>query len=161
MAKQYRKRISLSEAALKGALAATVGGAVMKLVWDVEQKALPPGERMGSPTRQAIDAIAEQRDLQLSETQKKAGALTLYSGNMALFGAVYGAVQSRLHPPDALHGLLLGGLVYAANFPSWGVLPKLGIYEPPTEQSALEAAVPIGAHVAFGLTTSAVFKALT
>jgi hypothetical protein len=163
VAKGYRNgRNSLGKAALKGAIAGMVGGAVMKMVWEAEQKALlPKGESIGSPTQKAVETMAEEKGVELSEAQTTAAALTVYNGNMALWGAIYGAVQSRLHPPDALHGLLLGGLVYAANFPSFGVLPKLGVMPPPTMQSMEKAAIPVGAHIAFGLATAAAFDAMS
>ena len=160
MENRYRKRTSLGKAAAKGAIAATVGGMVMKLVWDVEERALLSPDQRTSPTREAVESMAEKRDIELSDAQKTAGALTVYGGNMAMWGAIYGMVQSRLHPPDALHGLALGGLIYAANFPSWGVLPQLRVLPPPSDLPAKHAAIPIVAHVAFGLTTAAVFDAL-
>lgn len=156
-----RNKMDVGEAAVKGALAGVIGGLVMKAVWEMEQKALlSTGDELGSPTKMAVEAVAEKQGMQLSDAQVSAGAAVVYTGNMALWGAIFGVVQSRIHPPDALHGLLLGGLVYGANFPAFGVLPKLGVLPPPSEQSREEAAVPIGAHVAFGLATAAVFKAL-
>lgn len=157
-----RDHMDFGEAALKGAVAGVIGGMVMKAVWEMEQKALlATGEELGSPTKMAVEAVAENRGMQLSDAQVSVGAAAVYTGNMALWGAIFGVVQSRIHPPDALHGLLLGGLVYGANFPAFGVLPKLGVLPPPSEQSKAEATVPIGAHVAFGLATAAVFKALS
>ncbi len=89
------------------------------------------------------------------------GAAAFYGGTMAGWGAVFGMLQSRLHPPDALHGLLLGGILYSLNFPKFGLLPKLGVMPPPSRQSRAQAAVPIAPHVVFGLTTAAAFKALS
>lgn len=152
----------LAEAALKGAVASLAGGLVMKMLWSAEQKALlPEGQRHASPTTELVDQTARGHELQISEQQTRAAAAAFYNGNMALFGAVFGMVQSRLHPPGAVHGLLLGGLVYAANYPSWGVLPKAGIVPPPEEQSTREALIPLLPHVAYGLTTAAVFEALS
>ncbi|MBA3259775.1 MAG: hypothetical protein H0T68_09955 [Gemmatimonadales bacterium] len=154
-------RMSLGEAALKGALAASLGGLAMKLVWEAEQKLLPAEERLGSPTKGAVEAIAEKRDIQLTDAQASAGAAAFYGGTMAGWGAVFGMVQSRFHPPDALHGLLLGGILYSLNFPKFGLLPKLGVLPAPSQQSRSQAAVPIGPHIVFGLTTAAAFRALS
>lgn len=153
--------MALGEAALKGAIAASLGGLAMKLAWEAEQKALPAGERLGSPTRGAVEALAEQHGVQASPAQISAGAAAFYEGTMAGWGAVFGMVQSRIHPPDALHGLLLGGILYALNFPAFGLLPKLGVLPPPSEQPKKQAAIPIAPHVVFGLTTAAAFKALS
>jgi hypothetical protein len=154
------RRQDPGQAALKGALAAVAGGMAMKAVWEAGQRALPEAERLPSPTRGAVDALAARRSVELSDAQRTAAAAALYTGSMAVWGAVYGVVHSRLRPPALLHGLLLGGLVYAANFPRFGALPRAGIVQPPGEQSARQAAVPLGAHAAFGLATAAAFEAL-
>lgn len=156
------RRMDVGEAALKGAVAGLIGGVVLKLLWQAEQTALlPEDRRVTSPTTRMVEQLAEKHGVQLSGVQTQAAAATAYGGNMALFGAVYGVVQSRLHPPDALHGLVLGGLVYAANFPRWGALPRAGIVPPPQEQTLTEALVPVAPHIGFGLATAAVFKALS
>lgn len=161
MAKR-NSRPDLAEAALKGALASLAGGVVMKLLWSGEQKALlPEAQQHRSPTTELVEQAAEEHAVQLSGSQTRAAAAAFYNVNMALFGAVFGVVQSRVHPPSALHGLLLGGLVYAANYPSFGVLPGAGIVPPPQDQSTREALIPLLPHVAYGLTTAALFDALT
>ena len=155
------RRMSLGEAALKGAIAASIGGLAMKLAWDAEQKLLPESERLGSPTKGAMEAIARKRDVELSDAQTSAAAAAFYGGTMAGWGAVFGVVQSRFHPPDALHALLLGGILYSLNFPKFGLLPKLGVLPSPGQQSTTGATAPIVPHIVFGLTTAAAFKALT
>lgn len=153
--------MTLGEAALKGAVASLVGGLVMKVLWDAGQRTLlPPERRVTSPTTEVVEQAAARHDVALSPGQTRAAAATFYHGNMAIWGAIFGIGQSRLHPPDALHGLLLGGLVYAANFSPAGVLPMMGIVPPPGEQPTRDALVPVLPHVAYGLTTAAVFKAL-
>ncbi len=161
MARRY-DGMEMGEAALKGALASVVGGMVLKLVWEAEQRTLvAESEQVRSPTTEAVETVAQRQGIELSAAQTKTAAAAFYNGNMALWGAIFGLVQSRLHPPGLLHGLALGGLVYAANFPSFGVLPKLGLLPPPSEQSVTEAAAPVVAHVLYGLTTAAVFEALS
>jgi hypothetical protein len=81
-------------------------------------------------------------------------------GYSAMWGALFGVVQDRVHPPSMLHGLVLGGLAYAANFPSFGLLPRLGVEPAPSLQPLNEAAIPVGAHIVYGLTTAAAFEAL-
>ena len=75
-------------------------------------------------------------------------------------GAVYGAVHTRVEPPALVHALLLSGLSYAVTVPDGGLLPRLGLMPPPTEQSMEQALVPVDAHLAFGVTTAAAFEAL-
>jgi hypothetical protein len=50
--------------------------------------------------------------------------------------------------------------VYAANFPEWGLLPKLGVLPPPGQQPLQKAVLPLGAHVVFGLAAASAFRAL-
>jgi hypothetical protein len=55
--------------------------------------------------------------------------------------------------------LLLAGASYAVTMSGSGILPKLGVVAPPMSQSMEQTAVPIGAHLAFGVTTAAVHAA--
>lgn len=156
----HSPRPSLGEAALKGALAAVAGGLVMKAVWQAGARALPPAERLGSPTGGAVDALARRAGAELSAGQRTAASAALFTGAMATWGAVYGAVQSRLHPPFLAHGLLLGGLVYAANFSRAAALPKAGIVPAFGSQTPGQRALSLGAHAAFGLAAAAGYEAL-
>jgi hypothetical protein len=107
-----------------------------------------------------VETLAQSSGVELSDVQATAAGMGVHMGYSALWGALFGVVQDRMRPPSALHGLLLGGLVYAANFPSFGLLPKLGVLPPPSQQPLSEAAVPAGAHVVYGLATAAAFEAL-
>ncbi|CAN5484517.1 hypothetical protein BH24GEM3_BH24GEM3_24110 [soil metagenome] len=158
---QHDRPAGLGEAALKGAVAGVLGGAAMMMAMKLGQQALlPEGEQMEPPPKKLVETLAERQGVELSDTQAMAAGMGVHLGYSALWGAIYGAVQSRLHPPDALHGLLLGGLVYASSFPEFGLLPKLGVLPPPTQQSLEKAALPVGAHLVFGLATAAAFAAL-
>jgi hypothetical protein len=70
-------------------------------------------------------------------------------------------VQSRLHPPDVLHGLLLGGVSWMATNSGSGVLPRLGAAAPASMQSMERTAVPVASHVAYGVATAMAFDALS
>ena len=152
---------SRARAALEGALAGLIGGAAMMAAMKGGAKVLlPEGETMEPPPKKLVETLAQNRGAQISDAQATAAGMGVHMGHSALWGAIYGVVQDRLHPPDALHGLLLGGLVYAANFPEWGLLPKLGVLPPPTEQSLEKAVLPLGTHLVFGLATATAFRAL-
>lgn len=153
-------RPTLGDAALKGALAAVAGGLLMKVFWEVGTRVLGPQAEFRSPTGGAVDALAAKAGTRLSDTQRTAASATLYTGAMATWGAVYGAVQSRLHPPLLVHGLLLGGLVYTANFSSAAALPKAGIVPSFGDQSRRQRELSLAAHAAFGIATAAVYEAL-
>lgn len=150
----------LGAAALKGAAAAVIGGLAMKMVWELGERSLPVPERMGSPTRNAVDALARRSDRQLTDVQANAASLALFTGAMATWGAVYGMVHSRVQPPPLVHGLVLGALVYAANFTRAAPLPKAGIVPAFGDQHGRQRAVPLVAHAAFGLATAAAFEAM-
>ena len=152
-------RMSLADAAARGAAAGVAGGLVLRAVWGFAEGLIPPERRTGSPTSEVVEKMAEKHGVQLSGTQVRAAAVMGYTGSMAVWGAVYGMVQSRLHPPMLVHGLLLGGLVYAANFAPGAALPKQGVVAPP-EGLDREVFTRLGAHAVFGLATAAAFEAL-
>ena len=154
------RRTGVAEAAMRGAIAGVAGGMVLKAAWSLEERLLPPGRRVESPTTDVVERQAEAHAVQLSRAQAEAAAGAGYVGSMALWGAVYGVVQTRLHPPMLAHGLLLGGLVYAANFSHFGALRRMGVLPSPPESLSGESIPRIAAHAAFGLTTAAVFEAL-
>ncbi len=150
----------LGAAALKGALAAVAGGLVLKALWEGSGRLLPAGQQLGSPTRGAVDAFAARRGARLTERQRAAGAAVVYTGAMATWGALYGIVQSRLHPPALATGLALGALVYATNFSRAAPLTKRGIAPAFGTQRGAQRAASLGSHAAFGLATAAAFEAL-
>lgn len=158
---QARRRVGVGEAALKGAVAGMVGGAAMMMAMKVEQKALlPEGRTMEPPPKKLVETLAGKADVGLEDGQARMAGMGVHMGYSAMWGALFGIVQNRVHPPSAMHGLLLAGLVYAANFPSFGLLPRLGVLPPPSQQPLREAAIPAGAHVVYGLATAAVFEAV-
>lgn len=160
--KKGTREVSRGEAALKGALAGMIGGAAMMMAMKAEEKLLlPKGQQVEPPPKKLVETLAEKQGMELSDTQAMAAGMGVHMGYSALWGAVFGVVQNRLHPPDLLHGLLLGGLVYATTFPERGLLPKMGVLPPPSQQSMEKAAIPVGAHVVFGLATAAAFDAMT
>jgi hypothetical protein len=155
------KRTGLAQAALKGAVASAVGGMAIKMVWEAGQRALVPEEkRVHSPTAEVVQTLATRTGAGLTQAQVRAVAGAFYGGTMLTYGALYGMVQSRLHPPTLAHGFLLGAIMYAANFPRFGILPRLGVLPAPQEQPMQEAAIPFIAQAAYAMTTASVYKAL-
>lgn len=166
MAKRARSEVDRrpgpAGAALRGAVAGMAGGAVMAITMKAEQKAiLPEGTRTEPPSRKLVEAEAEEHGVEISQANASAAGVAAHMLYSALVGAAFGLVERRRRRPSLLDGLVLGGLVYATNFPSWGLLPKQGALPPPTEQSIEEAAIPVGAHAAFGLTTAAALRAVS
>ncbi len=152
---------NLAEVLLKGAVASIAGGMAIKLLWDAGQRTFVAADRrVPSPTAEVVRRLAARRGLVLAPSREQAAAGAIYGATMLAYGALYGIVQSRYRPPPVVHGLLLAGIMYAANFPSFGVLPKLGVLPAPGEQSTEENAIPIVAQAAYGLVTAYVFGAL-
>ena len=119
----------------------------MMMAMKMEQSALlSEEERMDPPPKKLMETVAQKHAVEISQTQAMAAGMGVHMGYSALWGAIYGIVQDRLRPPDVLHGLLLGGLVYAANFPEWGLLPRVGALPPPSAQEPVQAAIPMVAH---------------
>lgn len=160
MPRPQPRRRPAGEAALAGALAAVAGGVVMKLLWQAGERALPPAERLGAPTADAVDRLARQAGVTLGESQRAAAAAALYTGAMAGWGALFGVVQNRAHPPALAHGLVLGGLVYAANFTRAAGLTRQGIVPAFGDQTPGQRATTLAAHAGFGAATAAAYGLL-
>jgi hypothetical protein len=74
------------------------------------------------------------------------------------WGMQYGAVASRTSRHPWVRALALGPVAWLA---SYAVLPLAGVYKPIWEYDARTLGEDLSAHLVFGVTTSAVFAALT
>lgn len=154
-------RTGIGEAALKGALAGIVGGVALMLMEKVEQKVLlPQGAATPGMGQKAVQQIARDRGAQLSRVEAQAAGAGLQLGYCAVVGSLLGIAASRVNAPALVEGLAMAGLSYALTMSDAGLLPRLGADSPPELHSIEETAVPVGAHLAFGLTTAAVFDAV-
>lgn len=156
------KRKGIAEAALAGALAGIAGGIALMLVEKAEQKVLlPEGSATPAMGQKAVQQIARLRGAHLSPVQAQAAGAGMQIGYCAILGSLLGVVASRVDLPAIVDGLAFAGLSYAVTMSDKGILPRLGADTPPEMHSIEESAVPVGAHLAFGLTTAAVFDAVT
>jgi hypothetical protein len=73
-------------------------------------------------------------------------------------GAPYGLVAGSLRRPRVAYGAAFGAGVWAT---SYVVLPAAGLYKPITQYDAVTLAKDLAAHLVYGLTTAATFKALS
>jgi hypothetical protein len=157
-----RRRDGIAEAAAKGALAGVAGGMVMMMAIKMEQQALlPEGAQAESPPKKVVETMAERAGVELPEPQATAVAMGAHLEYGAMWRALYGILKSRLRVSPALLGLVYGELIYALNYPSWGLLPRLGVQPPPSQQPLAKAAIPVGAHAIFGLATAAAYETLS
>jgi hypothetical protein len=74
-----------------------------------------------------------------------------------LGGAPYGLLAGSLRRPRVVYGTAFGSGVWAT---SYAVLPAAGLYKPITEYDRVTLAKDLSAHLVYGLTTAATFKAL-
>lgn len=156
------RRKGIGEAALLGALAGVAGGVALMLAEKAEQKLLlPEGASTPGMGQKLVQQIARDRGAHLSGMKAQAAGAGVQIGYCALLGSLLGVVASRVDAPAVVDGLAMAGLSYALTMPKGGLLPRLGADTPPELHSIEETAVPVGAHLAFGLTTAAVLDAVT
>jgi hypothetical protein len=74
------------------------------------------------------------------------------------WGLQYGALAGRTSGHPWVRGLALGPAVWLAGY---AVLPLAGVYKPIWEYDARTLGVDLSDHLVFGVTTGAVFAALT
>ncbi|HET7321216.1 MAG TPA: hypothetical protein VFI96_01895 [Longimicrobiaceae bacterium] len=150
---------SLATAALKGAAAGVLGGMAMMAAMMMEEKALlPEGSNAKPPPMKVVAKGADVAGVQLSDSELKAAGMTAHLGYSALWGALLGVSREELPLSPGLQGLLLAAVAYGVDFPSFGLLPQLGIERPPSQQSMEKAAIAPPAHLLFGLTTAAAYE---
>ena len=149
-------------ALVRGAVAGAIGALAMSLTHRASSKVLlGSADAAPNPAKGAAEALGERAGVTLGDRQADAGGTALMVGYGALLGAVYGVVHDRVRSPALVNALALGGLSYAATVPEKGLLPRLGLVAPPTEQAVLAAMVPMDAHLAYGVATAAAYEAMS
>lgn len=154
-------RMGIGAAALKGALAGLAGGAALLLAEKAEQEVLlPQGAATPGMGQKAVQQLAREHGRHLSKREAQAAGAGAQLGYCAILGAALGVLASRVDVPALVEGLAMAGAAYALSMSDAGLLPRLGVEAPPELHSIEETAVPVGAYLAFGLTTAAVFDAV-
>ncbi len=154
--------LGVATAALTGALAGLAGAAAVTTANGIEQKLfLPVEEPLEIEPILVVETEARKAGHPISKPAAWAAGMGAHLAYSALWGAIYGVVQNRLRLPHALHGLVYGELIWALNYPKWGILPRRGILPPATERPRAKALIPLGTHAVFGLATAAAFEALS
>ena len=115
----------------------------------------------GESTTAAIGRIAYQtiagKPPESQETRTLLSELVHWLLSMGM-GGVYGAIRGRAAMPDVLGGLALGvGLWF---FGDELVMPLLGVAKGPTAYAPALHAYALGAHIPYGLATSATTQLL-
>lgn len=73
------------------------------------------------------------------------------------WGLLYAATAGRSRPAPLVHGLLFGGVVWAAGYAE---LVPLGIYRPPWEYEPAELGLDLSYHLVYGVGVAAAWAAL-
>jgi XapX domain-containing protein len=74
-------------------------------------------------------------------------------------GALFGVLHTilRLPIPAPVHGTIFGLLVWLVSYMGW--IPAANLIPPPTQQQREKARMPFYAHIVFGLSLGALFRA--
>ncbi len=151
---------------VKGAVAGLVGTVVITLAMQRAPKLLatlglmPAGS--GSNPAQPTEKLAKEVSTgvfgkQMGQESAQTAGEAIHWGYGAMWGAVYGIVQSSIRLPHWLHGTIFGGLVATA---ASTLLPAMRLTPSPTEQPAIMNAMQLVYHLLYGWTTATVFHLL-
>ncbi|MBA3658623.1 MAG: hypothetical protein H0W67_03415 [Gemmatimonadales bacterium] len=152
----------LGEAVRTGALAGLGGAAAVTTANLIEQQLfLPRNEPFEIEPIEVAKTEARNAGHPLSTGGQWAAGTAAHLAYSALWGAIYGVAQRRLRLPHLLHGVVFGEIIWALNYPRWGILPQRGILPPAGERSRTRALIPLGTHAVFGLATAALFQLLS
>lgn len=142
------------EALRDGAIGGLVATAAMSAVMLAGEKAglmprQPPDDIAGA----ALDAAGISGQ---SPKAQDALAVLTHFGFGAAGGAVFGLLHRRLRLPipAAVHGVVFGGLVWAASYKGW--IPALHILPPPERDTPGRPTTMLLAHGVYGATLGAV-----
>lgn len=148
---------TVTEAAIKGAIAGVIGGSALMLMEQLEHAMLlPRGDTTGTMGQEAVESVTKSHGVELSKRQSQIVGAAGQLVYCALLGAISGIAKRKSTRPAVVEGLATAGLAYAGSMSPGGLLPKLGVTAPPEGHSMEEAAVPVVSYLAFGLTTAAV-----
>lgn len=146
---------ALGVAALRGALASLVGGAVLEAVWGATARALH-----ASVPAEFTTAVAPPENAGVAWPSGSSLPSACDPRGVAAWGAVYGALHRHVRAPSIVHGLLLGVLMHAASGAGFGTMSRS---QPGNGGAARResAGATVMAHVAHGLATAATYEALS
>ena len=134
---------------LRGGLAGLAGTGLMTAVIAAARASgllwvPPPAQITGNVMRKTGAGAGAPRPVWLA-------AHTAYG---AICGSAYGLIRPALPASPVAAGLAHGGAVWALSY--LGLMPALGLYPWPDDDSRPRAAVMIIAHAVFGIVTAAV-----
>jgi hypothetical protein len=110
--------------------------------------------RWTPPPKQITAAVVERAGIEPDRSSEgfELGWRVAHFGYGAACGAIYGLVGPALPGPRAVKGLLFGGAVWGVSY--LGLVPALGLYPWPKDDSRTRIVVMIAAHAVFGVNTA-------
>ena len=145
---------------LSGAVAGFIGTAPMTACMVIGWQLLPAHEKYPLPPRQIVSELTERLEIEdeLSEGQLVAASLLSHFGYGALFGSLYGRLETRIALLPSIKGMLAGLALWIGSYLGW--LPALGILPPATRHPWRRNLLMIVAHMVWGLTTGMIIQKL-
>lgn len=142
-----------------GILAGLAGTAALTAVVQLERTALPFGQKHNALFPHKVIKKAEYlfgfpgRFSGKGEAAAIHGASFLYGGAM---GSLYGWWSSQTKVSPWISGPLYGLALWGIGLAGW--VPALGAQRPPWKKTPMQAAMPVVAHLAYGLAAAAMVR---
>jgi len=150
----------------KGAMAGLVGGLAIVCLIRRAQEVAPSAPGLAQelqreePNAQIARRLARSIfGVELGEAEDEAWGQVFHWGYSALWGVLYGLVQSSLRLPWWLHGALLGAAVWASGH--LVLLPRMKLLPPPEDRPPRELGIGWAMYTVYGLTTPGAFRLLS
>lgn len=142
-----------------GMLAGLAGTAALTAVVQLERKALPIGQKNNASFQRKVVKKAEHlfgipgRFFGRSETAATHASSFAYGTAM---GSLYGWWASKVEASPWVTGPAYGLFLWGIGLAGW--LPAFGIERVPWKKSPVQAAMPIIAHLVYGVAAAAVLR---
>lgn len=148
----------LARRILRGAISGFVATAPMTASMIIGWRLLPAREKYPLPPQQITGKIADQLNVDLSEPERDAVALTLHFAYGAAAGATYGLLTPLPLLPASIQGALAGVALWVGSYLGW--LPALRILPPATRHPRRRNLLMIAAHIVWGVTFGVINRKL-
>lgn len=119
----------------------------------------PPSDAPSDPTAALAERVATGvLETDINETTAQTAGQAIHWGYGALWGAVFGIVQSSFRLPLLLHGTIFGVVVAAV---ASSVVPAMGLAPHPAQQPKRMSAMQLVNHLIYGWVVALVFGILS
>ena len=148
----------LAKCLVAGASAGLVATAAMTVAMEAMFRLLPRWQRFPLPPRYLTVRLAARAGVAetMDEPARYRATLLSHFAYGTGAGAGYALLARRLPLPSPIGGILYGLVVYVVGYVGW--LPALGLYQPPTRETAARDALLVASHVVWGATLALVVE---